>query len=87
MKSTPYLYLIITLLLAYSPMALASSNKIQWHLYLIGIAVISSLIAFVITKRKENLENTGIKILVWGVYFWIVTFLQLMLLSLLYMFA
>ncbi len=87
MNVAEHFYKITIVLLAYSPIAHAANNKIQWHLYLIGIAVISSLIAFVITKRKQNLENTGIKILVWGVYFWIVTFIQLMLLSLLYMFG
>lgn len=77
--------LLLTLgLLVFSAFAHASSGRIPWHLYLIGMGIISTVIAIIITSRKKNLENTGIRILVWGVYFWIVTFIQLILLSLIY---
>ncbi len=77
--------LLLTLgLLVFSVFAHAASGRIPWHLYLIGMGIISTIIAIIITSRKKNLENMGIRILVWGVYFWIVTFIQLILLSLIY---
>lgn len=75
------------LMSVFSPIAFASDLKDQWHLYIVGIALVSSLIAFVITYRKKNIESTGIRVMIWGIYFWVVTFIQLMLLSLLYVLA
>lgn len=80
-KST---YLILLICVFLSPLAWASSNKLQWELYLLGITVISAIGAFWLTKRKENLETRLVKILVAGVYFWVITFLQLIVLALLY---
>lgn len=57
-----------------------------WHWVLVGVAVVSSIAAYGLVLRKPKLENTGIKILVWGTYFWVLTFAQLMVFALLYHF-
>jgi len=81
------LMLVAISMAIFSPIAFASDIRIQWHLYLLGIALISTSLALLITYRKKNVESTGIKIMIWGVYFWAVTFIQLILLSLLYVLA
>lgn len=81
------LSLVTIFICLFSPSAFASNGLIPWHLYLLGITVISVIVALVLTRRKKELENFGIKVLVWGVYFWIVTFIQLTVLSVLYTLA
>jgi hypothetical protein len=81
------LMLVAILMVLFSPIAFASDIRMYWHLYLFGIALISTLIALFITYRKKNIESTGIRIMIWGIYFWLVTFMQLILLSLLYVLA
>jgi hypothetical protein len=85
MNSKNSLLILVTILMAiFSPIAFASDIRTQWHLYLLGISLISALVALLIIYRKQNVESTGIRIMIWGIYFWAVTFIQLILLSLLY---
>jgi hypothetical protein len=79
--------LMAVLLAIFSPFAFASDIRTEWHLYVIGVALISTLLALFITYRKKNVESTGIKVMIWGIYFWVATFIQLILLSLLYALA
>ena len=78
------LFLASIVFLASSTLVYASSDKIQWQWYLIGITVISSLCSLVVIKRKKSIETFGIKVLIWGTYFWVFTFAQLTLLAILY---
>ncbi|MEM0912736.1 MAG: hypothetical protein AAGJ37_17305 [Pseudomonadota bacterium] len=78
------LFLASILFLASCTLVYASSDKLQWQWYLIGIAVISSLASYVIIKQKKSIETFGIKVLIWGTYFWVFTFAQLTLLAILY---
>lgn len=88
MNSNNSLLMLMAILIAiFSPTAFASDIRIQWHLYLLGITLISTLVALLITYRKKNVESTGIRVMIWGIYFWVVTFIQLILLSLLYVLA
>jgi hypothetical protein len=79
--------LMAVLLAIFSPFAFASDIRTEWHLYAIGVTLISTLLALFITYRKKNVESTGIKVMIWGIYFWVATFIQLILLSLLYALA
>ncbi|WP_338294372.1 hypothetical protein [Planctobacterium marinum] len=75
--------LFLALISCFSPVALASSNKIQWELYLIAISVISIAGAWWITSKKSY-ESPSIKFLVASVYFWIFTFFQTIVWALIY---
>lgn len=75
--------LMLVLAICFTPVALASTSKIQWELYLIAISVISVAGAWWLTSRK-NYESASIKFLAASVYFWIFTFLQTIIWALIY---
>ena len=62
----------------------ASNRDIQWELFLIGITVISTLGAIWLSGRKKNYETRAMRVLAAGVYFWVLTFLQFIVLALIY---
>nr|WP_136252587.1 hypothetical protein [Ningiella ruwaisensis] len=87
LKNSALIFTAGLALILFSPSAFAFGNlKWNWHWYLIGISIASSLGAYFFVRRKPNLENTGIKILVWGIYFWVLTFIQLIIFSVAYYF-
>ena len=60
--------------------ASASSEKISWITYMfIGIAI-SLVVATILSIRNKNAESLPVKLLFGGVYFWVVAFIQLMIL-------
>ncbi|XOV79538.1 MAG: hypothetical protein ACFHVJ_00940 [Aestuariibacter sp.] len=79
-----FLFVCFILALSFSPFAAAANEKIQWQLYMVIITVISAVGAYVVANRKKDYEARAVKILAIGVYFWVFTFAQLGLLSLLY---
>lgn len=74
----------VAILLSFCPLAYASQGKIQWQYYLLAVTIVSVIVAYVLTARKKNIENTGIRIMLGGVYFWVATFAQLTVLLLIY---
>lgn len=77
-------FVFIFLSLIFSPIAFATSGKLQWEMYLLVVTAISAVGAFWATKRKKYDQPFGVKVLIAGVYFWILCFLQLGILALLY---
>ena len=61
-------------------MALASAQKIPWAGFLTAITIISVVISWWLLRNKSY-ETNGIKFLVAGVYFWVITFAQLIVLA------
>ena len=64
--------------------AFAANRDIQWELFLLGITVISMLGAIWITGRNKDYETRAMRVLAAGVYFWAFTFLQFIVLALIY---
>lgn len=79
------IFLVFVIALMISPLAYAASGKIQWEMYLIVVTIISMAGAVWITRRKQY-EETVVKVLVTGVYFWVLAFAQLGVLAGVYSF-
>ncbi len=75
---------LVAFLLLGSSIAHASSGEIPWQAYLIVGATISLVGAFILSKRNENVEGAVVKVLLAGLYFWIITFAQLTLFAIIY---
>jgi len=73
-------------LMATSPLALAASEKTPWTTYLIIGVTISLVVASIFSIRNKNAEGMMVKLLLGGLYFWVVTFIQLTLLGVIYYF-
>ena len=69
-------HLSLLVILAVLPLpVMASAN--EWFLPGITLmTVISVIFATVITQRFESLESTGIKVLTFGLFFWVLMFAQ-----------
>ncbi|TQV74871.1 hypothetical protein FLL45_07885 [Aliikangiella marina] len=67
-----------------SPVVLASSQVTPWKSYLFVVMTLSVIAAWVLSSRNKKAESFMGKFLLGGLYFWIFTFAQLMVLSLLY---
>ena len=68
-----------------SPTAYAS-EMVPWLSYLIGVMFISLVIASVMSFRNPKADSRAGKILLAGLYFWVLTFAQLIILAFIYYF-
>lgn len=62
----------------------AATGTIPWTGYLIIVVTISLVVAFILSKRNKSEQSLAVKLIFGGMYFWVVTFVQLTLLSLIY---
>lgn len=78
--------LISVLLLGFSASSNAAFGDIKdsWHIYLLLMTLVSAIGGFYCVKRKPDIQTTGIKILVGGIYFWVIMFTQLIVFALAY---
>ena len=78
--------LISLLLLGFSASSNAAFGDIKdsWHIYLLLMTLVSAIGGFYCVKRKPDIQTTGIKILVGGIYFWVIMFTQLIVFALAY---
>lgn len=60
-----------------SPTVLAATEKTPWTTYFIIGMAISTIAATILSMRNKNAQGIGVKIMFGGVYFWIVSFAQL----------
>ena len=67
-----------------SPYALGAAQQTPWLTYLLVVMAISLIIASVLSKRNEKAEGRMAKLLLAGLYFWVFTFAQLIVLALIY---
>lgn len=74
------------ILLCVSPMAFAASPT-PWKTYLFVVMTISLIIASILSIRNKKAESRMAKLLLTGLYFWVFTFAQLTVLSLVYYFT
>lgn len=74
------------ILLCVSPMALAASST-PWKTYLFIVMAISLVVASILSLRNKKAESRMAKLLLTGLYFWVFTFAQLTVLSLVYYFT
>ncbi|MGX5174955.1 hypothetical protein ACUR5C_13115 [Aliikangiella sp. IMCC44653] len=81
----PYLQSLIFMLAlwGFSPFA-AAANELPWKLYLLTVMGISVMCATFLSIRNKRAEGFIPKLLLAGLYFWVFTFAQLMVLSLIY---
>lgn len=82
-KNTHKIAIASVLMFTSSPV-FAATGTIPWTGYLVIVVTISLLTAFILIKRNKREEETAVKILFGGMYFWAATFIQLTLLSLVY---
>lgn len=68
----------------YSPLAFASAETTPWKTYLFVVMTISLVAGWFLSSRNKKTESFMGKFLLAGLYFWIFTFAQLIILSLLY---
>jgi hypothetical protein len=80
---TKVFFLISFILL--SPVAYAS-EMVPWLTYLLGVMFISLVIASVMSIRNPKADSRAGKILLAGLYFWVLTFAQLIILAFIYYF-
>jgi len=60
-----------------SPVVLAASEKTPWTAYFLIGMTISIVVASILSSRHKNAESAAIKVMLGGLYFWVVTFIQL----------
>lgn len=86
-KSDNFLKIVLaSALMVTSPLALAASEKMPWMTYLFIGLTISLVVASILSIRNKSAESLAIKLLLGGVYFWVITFIQLMVFSAIYYF-
>lgn len=70
-------------LLSISPVALAAETT-QWKTYLFIVMGISLVAGSILSVRNPKAESRMAKLLLTGLYFWVFTFAQLIILALIY---
>ncbi len=75
------IYLICLMLI--SP-AVYAADMLPWKTYLLSVMGISLVIASVLSIRNSKVDSLMAKLLLAGLYFWILTFAQLIILALLH---
>lgn len=79
--------IIYTIALAlFSPWALAA-ELVPWKSYLALVMGIAAVAAYFLSKRNQKAEGRAAKIILGGLYFWVITFAELIVLALLYHFT
>jgi len=71
--------------MALSPAAYAA-QMVPWKNYLFGVMFISLVIASILSLRNPKADSRAGKLLLTGLYFWVFTFAQLIILALVYYF-
>jgi len=66
-----------------SPAAYAA-ELVPWKTYLFGVMAIALVIASVLSLRNSKADSRLEKLLLTGLYFWILTFAQLIILAFVY---
>lgn len=64
--------------------AFASSKKLDWIPWIIGISVMSALLAWRSAKRTKMLDNIHLRIIGFSVYFWLYFFAQMLIVMVLW---
>ncbi len=82
---TNKILLIITLLLI-SPWVQAA-ELVSWKSYLAVAMGIAAIGGYILSKRNEKAEGRMAKIILGGVYFWLITFAELIVLAAIYHFT
>ena len=71
-------------LYALPSLAWASSKKLDWIPWLIGITITSSVLGWWSAKRTKMLDNIHLRIIGFSVYFWLYVFAQMLVLMVLF---
>ncbi len=81
-------YKLLTLLILFfiSPWVQAA-ELISWKSYLGGVMLIALVIATFLSLRNEKAESRMAKIILAGLYFWVITFAELTILAVIYHFS
>lgn len=77
---------LVNVLMVISPLVLAATDKTPWTAYLFIGVTISLVVATVLSVRNKSAEGLAVKLLLGGLYFWVVTFIQLTVLGVIYYF-
>lgn len=86
-KSKNFLKIVLaSALMVTSPLALAASEKTPWMTYLFIGLTISLVVASILSFRNKSAEGLMVKLLLGGLYFWVVTFIQLTVFGAIYYF-
>ena len=75
------------ILLALMSPAAHAAEMLPWKSYLFAVMVISIVIAAVLSFRKSKVDSVTGKLLLAGLYFWVMTFAQLIVLAFIYYFS
>ena len=75
--------LLFIALMAISPNAWAA-DVVPWKTYLFSAMSIAMVIGLVLAFKNPKAESKSTKFLLAGLYFWIITFAELIILALLY---
>jgi len=77
---------ILAILLTITTVSVQAATKVPWEWTMVIVGIISAVIATIITRRNEKADTLGLKILLGGLYFWVITFAQTIVLALIYQF-
>ncbi len=77
--------LLAIALLVFSPWAQAA-DMVPWKTYLFGVMAIALIAGSILSARNEKAEGRVAKIIMAGVYFWVITFAELTVLAVIYHF-
>ncbi|WP_210330432.1 hypothetical protein [Aliikangiella sp. G2MR2-5] len=61
-----------------------AAETVAWKSYLLGAMAIAMVAGVFMAFRNPKAESTAAKLLLSGLYFWIITFAELILLALIY---
>ncbi len=78
--------LIAISLLAFSPWALAA-EMVPWKSYLFVVMFIALIGGSILSARNKKAEGRAAIIILAGLYFWVITFAELIVLAVIYHFA
>lgn len=78
--------ILLFALIIFSPYAHAA-DLVPWKSYLAGVMLIALVAATILSIRNKKAEGRVAKIVMAGVYFWLITFAELILLALIYHFS
>ena len=78
--------LTLATILIITTFSVQAATKVPWEWTMVIVGVISAVIATIITRRNKKADTLGLKILLGGLYFWVITFAQTIILALVYQF-
>jgi len=85
-KSKSKSIMLAIFLLTFSPWANAAS-LVPWKSYLAVVMFVALVVGSILSVRNKKAEGRMAKIIMAGVYFWLITFAQLIILALVYHFS